>query len=270
MRSCLRQDLIGDVSHRDPRGMNMFIAAAKTAACSKTSWAGSALSVVVALTWGVSGLLLIPALFVASFGWHLLMRSGARAANRDPSQRPIQLPDPLEFSDASVQVALRRLTNTRQRVATTMREGPRGPEFDLSVVERLTPAIENRIVVLAARAEYLASFLAEASLVELHAGLEEARSHERQADDPEAKALYRRLIGQYESHDETIHRLETEKQRFLATIDCLLATLEALPAKMTHVQSLRLAYGDEATDSISDAAQICERLSAFEQAFERR
>jgi len=265
-----KQDLIGNISARDPGGVNMLVAAAKSAARSRVSCAGVALSVVAALGWGLAGLWLIPAVFLGSFAWTLLVRSSALADKRDAAQRPIVLPDPMDYSDAAVQEALQRLASSRERVASTLRAGPRGTEFDLSVVDRLTPAIERRIVMLAARAEYLSGFLSGTSIAEHRAGLNVARTRERTIDDAETKALYRRVIALHEADLDSIRRLDAERHRYLATIDCLLTTLEALPANMTRVQSVRLAYGDDATDPVGDAAQVLETLSGLEQAFERQ
>src|SRR5688572_9940487 len=136
MRWRQKQDLIGNTSARDPGGLNMLIAAARSAPRSSVSWAGAALSVVAALIWGMGALWLIPAVFLVTFVWALLVRSRALAGTCEPSQRPIELPDPNDYSDVAVQEALRRVASARERIASTRRDSPRGSAFDLSVVDR--------------------------------------------------------------------------------------------------------------------------------------
>src|SRR5947208_880259 len=83
-------------------------------------------------------------------------------------------------------------------------------------------------IVLAARAEYVASFLSATSAAEINAALERARARERAAEE-DAGAVYRGLIETYEGHLQSLRVLEREKERFVATGEHLVGTLEAFP-----------------------------------------
>jgi hypothetical protein len=150
-----------------------------------------------------------------------------------------------------------------------MRESPRGKAFDLASVRQSAGEIERRVVVLAARAEYVASFLSATSAAEINAALERARARERAAEE-DAGAAYRGLIETYEGHLQSLRVLEREKERFVATGEHLVGTLEAFPADLTRVQCLRLAIGDrERTDeALQSAARLCQSLGAAEEALQ--
>ena len=272
MRWRLRRDLVGDTSARELRGVRIIVVAAKKAALSKLGWAAVALAIVLVLSWGMAGLLLIPAAFATSFVVALMAAAAAISGRHQWRQRPIELPDPLLFSDIAVQSIVRRLHAARARIASAVHEGPRGLQFDLAAVQRSTPAIERRIIVLAARAEYLGCFLATVSVPEITAALNEATTHAAKVVNPQSALAHRRVVEGNEDHLKTVRQLETEKEQLLATMEYLLGTLEALPAKLTRVQALRLAYSDadDAWDSVCEATHISDELSAFEEAFERQ
>ena len=150
-----------------------------------------------------------------------------------------------------------------------MAESPRGDAFELASVVKGASQLERRVLVLAARAEYLGSFLASVSAPELRNELERVRARERGALAADARRTYSRVVRRTEGHIQSLAALEAEKDRVAAKLDYMVGTLEALPAKVTRVQFLRLGYvdADLSAEAVEDATRVFDDVGALEDAF---
>lgn len=267
MKGELRRDLVGDTSAHEAGPVTAIVRAAKAALLSRASLVATAIALVLALSWGLAAFLTVPAVFLVGLAGRLLaLRTRAR---RGRSERPISLPDPLIFSDASAQTAVRRMAQARENLERAIADSPRGDAFELPSVMKGAAQLERRVLVLAARAEYLGGFLAGVSAPELRSELERVRGRERSALAADARQTYSRVVRRTESHIQALVALEAEKERLAAKLDYMVGTLEALPAKITRVQFLRLGYADaEVTrEAVDDAARLFDDVGALEDAF---
>ena len=73
------------------------------------------------------------------------------------------------------------MAQARENLERAIVESPRGDAFELANVVKGASQLERRVLVLAARAEYLGSFLASVSAPELRNELERVRARERGA-----------------------------------------------------------------------------------------
>jgi len=267
MRGELRKDLVGDTSAHDAGTLTAIGHAAKAALLSRASLVATAIALVLALSWGLAAFLAVPAVFMVGLAGRLLaLRSRAM---RGRPERPISLPDPLMFCDAAAQTAVRRMTQARENLERAIVDSPRGDAFELASVVKGASQLERRVLVLAARAEYLGSFLASVSAAELRNELERVRARERGALAADARQTYARVVRRTEGHIQALAALEAEKDRLAAKLDYMVGTLEALPAKVTRVQFLRLGYvdGDLSPEAMEDAARVFDDVGALEDAF---
>ena len=267
MRGELRKDLVGDTSAHEAGALTAIGRAAKAALLSRASLVATAIALVLALSWGLAAFLAVPAVFMVGLAGRLLaLRSRAR---RGRPERPISLPDPLMFCDAAAQTAVRRMTQARENLERAIVDSPRGDAFELASVVKGASQLERRVLVLAARAEYLGSFLASVSAAELRNELERVRARERGALAADARQTYARVVRRTEGHIQALAALEAEKDRLAAKLDYMVGTLEALPAKVTRVQFLRLGYvdGDLSPEAMEDAARVFDDVGALEDAF---
>ena len=267
MRGELRKDLVGDTSAHEAGALTAIGRAAKAALLSRASLVATAIALVLALSWGLAAFLAVPAVFMVGLAGRLLaLRSRAM---RGRPERPISLPDPLVFCDAAAQTAVRRMTQARENLERAIVDSPRGDAFELASVVKGASQLERRVLVLAARAEYLGSFLASVSAAELRNELERVRARERGALAPDARQTYARVVRRTEGHIQALAALEAEKDRLAAKLDYMVGTLEALPAKVTRVQFLRLGYvdGDLSPEAMEDAARVFDDVGALEDAF---
>ena len=103
------------------------------------------------------------------------------AAERTARESPIELPDLIWYSDVGAQAAIRRLGQARRALAAAVAHSPQDPEHEILARLRSVAEIERRVVLLAARVEYLGRFLAEISLPEIEAETQRVRAKEANA-----------------------------------------------------------------------------------------
>ena len=267
MRGELRKDLVGDTSAHDAGTLTTIGRAAKAALLSRASLVATAIALVLALSWGLAAFLAVPAVFMVGLAGRLL--SLRTRATRRRQEKPISLPDPLIFCDAAAQTAVRRTVQARENLERALADSPRGEAFELASVVKGASQLERRVLVLAARAEYLGSFLSSVSAPELRNELERVRGRERGALAADARQTYSRVVRRTEGHIQALAALEAEKDRVAAKLDYVVGTLEALPAKVTRVQFLRLGYvdADLSPEAIEDATRVFDDVGALEDAF---
>jgi hypothetical protein len=207
-------------------------------------------------------------IFGVLFFARLRNRRTRAAAENAARTNPIELPDLLWYSDAGAQAAVRRLGHARRSLAKAVTQSPQDPEHDVLARLRSVAEIERRIVLLAARVEYLGRFLSEISLPEIEAEAQRVRVREANATTAEARARYQLGIAQREAQLRDARALEARRDQLLATIDYMLATLEMLPIKLTRLQLLRVEAAESGSvDPTADAAPLFTDLEAIEEVF---
>ncbi|HEY7374827.1 MAG TPA: hypothetical protein VIF57_21865 [Polyangia bacterium] len=274
MRWGLRRDLVGDTSVHESGTLRIVGSSLQVALVSGFTWAAGLVAALSMTCWGVGAWVILPVLVFATFVIALLVNGARVAIERERCGEPIALPDPEWFSDSAVENLARRLTGARARLERAMRESPRGPAFDVTPVRQGAAEIERRVIVLAARAEYVASFLSSTSVAEVNAALERARARARASagdGDGDGRAqMYAGLIATYEGHLRSLRTLEAEKEKLLAAGEQLVGTLEGFPADLTRLQCLRLEAVDEdgAKAAVESAAAVRQSLGALEEALQ--
>lgn len=275
MRWGLRRQLVGDTSV-ESRSLRVIGSSLQVALVSGFTWAAGLVAALSMTCWGVGAWVILPALVFATFIVALFVNGVRVALERETCGEPIQLPDPEWFSDSAVEGLARRLMGARVRLERAIRESPRGAAFDVTPVRQGAAEIERRVIVLAARAEYVASFLSATSIAEINGALERARARARAAagdgaGDDRAQ-IYAGLIATYEGHLRSLRTLEAEKERLLAAGEQLVGTLEGFPADLTRLQCLRLTAVDEdaAKTAADNAAAVHQSLRALEEALQEQ
>src|SRR4029078_5394772 len=160
-------------------------------------------------------------------------------AENNARTSPIELPDLIWYADVGAQAAIRRLSQARRTLAHAVAHSPQDPEHHVLARVRSVADIERRIVLLAARVEYLGRFLSEISVPEIEAEAQRIRLRESNATKQEARARYQLGIAQREAQIRDARSLEARRDQLLATIDYLLVSLETLPLKLTRLEPAR-------------------------------
>jgi hypothetical protein len=265
----LKRDFVGDLTPREGRTRRATALAAKEAAGSPVTLVTLGAASLMALACSlVAPLAAVPVIFGVLF--LVRLRSGRTwmAAERSARNNPIELPDLIWYSDVGAQAAIRRLSQARRALANAVAHSPQDPEHEMLARLRSVAEIERRIVLLAARVEYLGRFLSDISVPELEAEAQRIRTRELNAATAEARARYRLGVAQREAQIRDARALEARRDQLLATIDYMLASLEMLPLKLTRLQLLRAEAAEyHPSDPTGDTAPLFNDLEAIEEVF---
>ena len=265
----LKRDFVGDLTPREGRTRRATAIAAKQAAGSPVTLVTIGAASLMALACQlVAPLVAVPVIFGVLFLARLRNGRTWSVAERNARTSPIELPDLIWYADVGAQAAIRRLSQARRALANAVAHSPQDPEHEMLARLRSVREIERRIVLLAARVEYLGRFLSDISVPELEAEAQRIRTRELNAATAEARARYRLGIAQRETQIRDARALEARRDQLLATIDYMLASLEMLPLKLTRLQLLRAEAAEyHPSDPTGDTAPLFNDLEAIEEVF---
>jgi hypothetical protein len=266
----LKRDFVGDLTPREGRTRRATSLAAKHAAGSPVTLVTIGAASLVALACQlVAPLVAVPVIFGVLFLARLRNGRTWTVAETNARTSPIELPDLIWYADVGAQAAIRRLGQARRTLANAVAHSPQDPEHEVLARLRSVADIERRIVLLAARVEYLGRFLSEISVPEIEADTQRIRAREANATTAEARSRYHLGVAQREAQIKDARALEARRDQLLATIDYLLVSLETLPLKLTRLQLLRVEASDyqPTDDPAYDAAPLFNDLEAIEEVF---
>src|SRR4029077_6305187 len=132
----------------------------------------------------------VPVIFGVLFLARLRSSRTWTATEQIARTSPIELPDLIWYSDVGPPAAIRRLGQARRGLANAVAHSPQDPEHEILARLRSVADIERRIVLLAARVEYLGRFLSEISVPEIEAEAQRIRARETNATTAEARSRY--------------------------------------------------------------------------------
>jgi len=205
------RDLVGDTSAHEPKAWPLLAASVVKVLGSGRNRALAIALFASALVWGPYVLAAIPAVFTGLVIIALVGGGTRRAVARRTATLPVALPHPLSYSDKGAQALIGSLSRCRRAVQEAVAAGPQGTAFSLASVLRDVPQLERRVIVLAARLEYLAQFLSE----------------------PSSEPL------------KPTRHLAAKRQKVLEMAHKILDVLETLPAKIATIQFSRLEACDD-------------------------
>lgn len=251
------RELIGDTSSRTVSWLCAAAMAADPVLVGGALLVAMTVILTIAPLWHVPpGTLLLSALVIVICSqlarpayWKKL-----RALRQDSTPR---LPDPLEFRDPSVCALVQRIERARQARLNTAQHSPYGAHHALCASDAAIGELERRAIVVAARAEFVSGFLAEASDATVGADGEAARLRSAEEGAPcfEAEAAYDRAAAWSLDRAQAIRRLEGRRAALMGTLEHLAAILDAIPAKATDVELRRLEEGDRLIDTDTTQAE---------------
>ncbi|HEY2902223.1 MAG TPA: hypothetical protein VGL59_16700 [Polyangia bacterium] len=259
----LDRDFVGDLSPRERKNRRPGLVAARRTASGGVMLVWTCAAILLA-TAGHSAMVLlsVPVVFAVS-----LLRALRRGVGRRNQIERIALPDPIWYSDADAQAGICRLENARRALAQSVRRNPHGADENL--LERL-PGVdltERRIIVLAARVQYMGEFLTANPVSRLEAQLAHIYATEVNiwTDDRSAKA--HTSIAEREMQLCDLRSLARKRALLLARMDHLLVTLERLPLTLTRLHLIRAEAAQDDDGATADAAHLRSDLEAVDEVF---
>jgi F0F1-type ATP synthase membrane subunit b/b' len=192
-------------------------------------------------------------------------KSAEPGPRRLTSRARVQLPDESALVDPSTRAAvaaLRAAARDRQRV---LAETPPTVTAHLSEVIGSLAELDARAASLVSRAEDLARFLATANIDAVRQELVRLERRITSAADPATRSQLESAREARREHLRALEEIAAAKTRVDATLDRMVATLSALPAKLMRMRAL----DDQAMDDLGgDLGEELDRMNTDLRAFE--
>jgi hypothetical protein len=260
------RDLVGDTSAHECGFRLWALANAKSAAASPVGVVLAFFCVIAAMVSGsIVPFLAIPVPFLLRFTTSFMNGKTRQDALRRARHQPIRLPDLLAFTEPRVRSVIARLGSARSAIRDLAEAAPHGAAFDLSSALEVVPEVERNVVVLAARIEYLSSFLGPEAIPT--ARNEVARL--RQCADREggtAGEIYRQAAQTCQSRLDALTELAAQNERLVADAEQALGLLEGLPGKIAALQYRRLESCDDPSQELRrEQDRLSNALRALEE-----
>jgi hypothetical protein len=116
------------------------------------------------------------------------------------------------------------------------------PLFSLAPILKDVPRLERRVIVLAARVDYVARYLKATAALSGDSGERPAVGEHKSSTDGEARG---RSEARRRVAAETADIFEEKKRKALEMSEDILVALEALPARVARIQFMRMEACDD-------------------------
>jgi hypothetical protein len=181
----------------------------------------------------------------------------------------VALPRPKDLEDAELRELVTKIEVAREDIATTLAETPERVRKNLSTTIDSLEELQGHAAVLVTRARDLGTYL---DRVDLQQAKQEASDlNQRAAASVEANTSqeYRLAATVAGERVTALADIETGRQRILANVTRILATLRGVPPKIVRMRAL----DDRASDSLTgdfdrELSRMNTDLRAFEQTLE--
>jgi hypothetical protein len=208
---------------------------------------------------------LVGALGLAAYGT-LVALDVVNPENKKKLAQSPQLPDPASLrSDASRSI-VKGILKAKVELSSVLAETPDGVKSHLSTILFTTEELETRAIGLLQRAEDLTGYLKTTNDASIQQEISSLTQKARDARDETARAEYNRARAEREEQIKTVSDIEGAKDRVLAQLSRIQATLEGLPPKIVRMRVLDAQAADALTGEVSaQLDQMNDEARAFEE-----
>jgi hypothetical protein len=209
------------------------------------------------------------ATYAALVAWDLSSPSFWRKVVGTAPSSAAALPLPHEVFDAETRLALERVQRARAAIAAVV-AGSRSPASSpLAGVLPTVDELDHRVGRLVVRSDELSRYLAASDADALRADVEQLAGRARSAPDAEVRRHYEEARVAREDQLRTLGDIAAARERLVANLARIAATLDGIPAKLMKMHAL----DGEATDDLSgdvgrELGEMNMELKAFEETLE--
>lgn len=176
-----------------------------------------------------------------------------------------RLPRPNDVTDPETRTQVIAIAAARADVDKTVRATPPRIQRSIGTTQRSIDELEGHAAILAGRAEELSRYLATVDAAEFE---REAKGHGTRAlatTDPDARASYTAAADAAKERAQTVRELAAARERTLAHLARIAATMKSVPAKLVKLRTL----DDQASDALTgDVGAELDRMNTDLRAFE--
>jgi hypothetical protein len=216
--------------------------------------AAGALGALLAQSWEVVGISMVA--YLALLASDLSSLEFWRATLKSVRVERPSLPDRSSLSDPAALAMAHRLWDARHTLAEVVRQAPAEVKLDLTAPLASVGEVERRAVALLLRVEQLGCYLSSVNLDALHSHLRRSDHGKDSSRDQVVKGEYSQAAAIRAQQIAAMKEICDTRERLLATLEHVIATLEALPTRVVQVQVLRLELLDPTSSEASDKVQL--------------
>jgi len=179
---------------------------------------------------------------------------------------PTALPEPSTVEDPEARSALVELWVAHRELERVLEDTSPQVTGYVSTMLGSLRQLETHAKALVERSDVLSRYLGNVSVSTVQTALDRTRGAAATAQDPEARS---QLLGAQKSREEQLAALgdiQEARQRILANLSKLVATLQALPPKVLRMQVLDTAAIDAMSGDVNrELDTLSAEVSAFEE-----
>jgi hypothetical protein len=176
-----------------------------------------------------------------------------------------RLPKPDALHDPAVAAAVAKIAAARTEVDQVVRATPARVQRMIGGTLASIDELEGHGAMLAARADEVARYLATVDVAEIEREVGELEGRAAKATDPGAREGYRAAAGAAAERFKAVRDIAAARERTLAHLARIAATLAGVPAKLVRLRAL----DDQASDALTgDVGAELDRMNVDLRAFE--
>ena len=201
--------------------------------------------------------------YAALVAWDFANPAFAKAAR---GREPVALPDPSGLRDAAVRDAIDRLAAAQIELDRVLEELPRSVTEHLSSVRASADSMRTYAAAFALRADALAAYLARNAADAVPREIAKLDRQIAATRDAEARGQYESARALRIEQAKALDDIGDARERIVANLTRIVATVEALPAKMVRLRALDGQAIDKLTGNINaELESVNGDLAAFEE-----
>jgi hypothetical protein len=180
-----------------------------------------------------------------------------------------ELPRPREVFDAETRAALERVHAARAAIGEVVAGAEATMAASLASLLHTLDELDQRVGRLVARSDELSRYLARDDEAGLRRELDELAERARRAPDAETRRHYDDARAAREEQLRTRGEIATARERLVANLTQIVATLEGIPAKLMKMRALDAQAADDVSGDVGrELAEMNVGLQAFEETLE--
>lgn len=181
------------------------------------------------------------------------------------AREPEALPDPEKALDPAVGELIRGLVSGQEKLGEVLAETPEEVKAHLGAVMVSMAEMQDGAGRLIKRAEDLTRYLATTNPETVQREIQKLAEKVNASKDASARAQYANARAQREEQLRALSDIDAARERLMANLTRMVATLEALPPKVVRMRALDAQAMDALSGTMNDEL---ERINGDIKAFE--
>jgi hypothetical protein len=204
--------------------------------------------------------------YAALVGWDLANPDFWKRALGEGAPEGVAFPNPDALGDADLAQTVRALLAARAELARVLVDTPADLQGNLAGALVQVTELERQAALLVKRGGDLGRYLGTVKVAQLKADLTALETRLRGARDAEARTQYEAARAAKQEQMRAVVDIDAAHDRVQAQLATIVATLEALPAKIIRMRALDAQAVDELSGNVKDElAHLNGEVRVFEE-----